>query len=110
MASPTTTGPAAAAQDSPSKQEVQQSTGAQPKDGKEGEESIGHLSGEYSCVYNRAKGKLLVGSEGLFFEGFFFFVQQRYCINWKDVRQVQKPDPGIIDIICQNGERGTFSS
>ena len=54
--------------------------------------AIGHLAGNYPCVYDNANGNLFVGSQEVVFVGWKFFFQKRIEIKWIDVLHVVKTD------------------
>jgi hypothetical protein len=57
--------------------------------------AIGHLAGNYPCVYDKTNGNLFVGSQEVVFVGFIFFFEKRVEIQWMNVLQVVKSEKAV---------------
>jgi hypothetical protein len=54
--------------------------------------AIGHLAGNYPCVYDNTKGNMFVGSQEVVFVGWTFFFEKRVEIKWINVLRVVKTE------------------
>jgi hypothetical protein len=74
---------------------------------------LGHLSGNFPCVYNGTKGTLFCGSGGCSFVGWTLFFEKRVELDWKRVLQVVHSTNdvnGVTFVMQHEHEEYTFTA
>jgi hypothetical protein len=74
---------------------------------------LGHLSGNFPCIYNGTKGTLFCGSGGCSFVGWTLFFEKRVELDWKRVLQVVHSTNdvnGITFVMQHEHEEYTFTA